>query len=86
MGLRGRALQQRRKQLGYGQVHLARAMGIRQPELSVVETEKYGAVPRGWSTRYVAALNDPGPHFVGCGCKAWAVERDEAASREAVPA
>lgn len=69
MGLRGRALQQRRKQQGIGQHHIAKAMGVQQPEVSIIETEKYGGMPRGFSTRFLSALAEPGPHFDGCGCK-----------------
>ena len=80
MGLRGRALQQRRKQHGIGQRHLAQAMGVVQPEVSIIETEKYGGMPRGFSVRYLAALDAPGPHFEGCGCKKWAIAQAEGAT------
>lgn len=67
--LRGRLLKALRARQGVGQVHLAHELGIGQPELSRLENEHYGGLPRGFSTRYQRALTNLGEHFPRCGCK-----------------
>ena len=79
-GLRGTALKSRRQALGLGQVHVAREVGLRQPQLSDLEQETLGGMPRGRSADILEAMarivagdsahwpkEDGRP---GCGCDA----------------
>lgn len=73
-GLRGKNLARLREKRGVGQRHLAMALGVSQPELSFMERERFGGIPRGFSSRYRNAITDitarPGAGcFKGCGCK-----------------
>ena len=73
-GLRGRALKRRRQAAGIGQAHLARALELDGPRLSVIENEGYRRLPRGLGSQYQAALQEimrgHSPHFTKCGCEA----------------
>lgn len=55
-GLRGRALAALRISQGVGQRHQAEALGLTQPELSAMERERFGGLPRGFSSRYQDTL------------------------------
>lgn len=78
--MRGRNLARLREREGIGQRHLARALDISQPELSFMEGERFGGVPRGFSSRYRNAVADiiagrsehwdgAGRQSPSCGCK-----------------
>lgn len=72
-GLRGRNLARLRDRENVGQRHLANVLGLSQPELSFMEREKFGGIPRGFSTRYRNAVADivkagRSECFKGCGC------------------
>lgn len=73
-GLRASALARKRDVLGIGQLHLARVLGLDRPALSYLEREAFGAIPRGFSTRYQQALATieaaAGVQcWRGCGCR-----------------
>lgn len=79
-GLRGKRLASLREKKGIGQRHLARDLGISQPELSFMEGERFGGIPRGFSSRYqnavAAIVSGESEHWTGqgrqkpgCGCK-----------------
>lgn len=72
-GLRGRNLARLRDREGIGQRHLARDLGMKQPELSFMEHERFGGIPRGFSSRFRNAVADivsgASAHYQGCGCK-----------------
>lgn len=73
MGLRGKRLGDKRREVGVGQWHIAKLTGQAQSVISYIESEKF-SMPRGFSARYQAALADivegRSPHFDRCGCKA----------------
>jgi predicted transcriptional regulator len=72
-GLRGKALARKREQMGIGQTHVAISLGMLQPDLSRLERETFGGMPRGFSSRYLDALEGiqgkASQHFPKCGCR-----------------
>lgn len=74
-GQRGKRLAAMRQRASVGQRHMATELGMSQPELSAIEREVYGGVPRGFSGRYTDHLFEivhaGGQRcFPGCGCRA----------------
>lgn len=72
-GQRGRVLKQLREAKGIGQAHVGSLMGLTQPDVSRIEREVYGGMPRGFGARYLKAVATiaaarGGACFEKCGC------------------
>lgn len=74
-GQRGRVLRKMREDAGIGQTHIGALLDppLTQPDVSRIEREVYGGVPRGFGGRYLAALATiaaarGGACFDRCGC------------------